>query len=415
MDIGLSSDALDVSFHPDNDTHRVAVGLISGKVQLFDYSALFQEGNSVQSQSAKQKGKLHKRLWSVRPSRKSCRGVAFNHSGSILYCIFKDKSLLALDATNGEVKACWPNAHDSAPSRVLPIDDTLVATGDDDGIVRLWDPRKPPEKGAETSSPLRSYDHHSDWITDMLWCPHLDPPRPSKKDEQQKRKRETEGDRSRLVVTSGDGTLSVIDVYDGKKSFEVSEDQEDELLSIAPIKGGKKLVVGTQLGILSLWAPSRGMLDHVDRFPGHPSSVDAICPLDDDTVLTGSSDGLIRVVQLFPHQLLGIVGDHDGMPVECLVKKGNLIASLGHGNECKLIDLAPLLEDDGVDVDDQNFPQVLPVSNTNPTILQGVDASDIDDNQSTVAPPSAQRRAKSGRSKKSLPDTEDRANFFADL
>ncbi|WFD17941.1 WD repeat-containing protein jip5 [Malassezia caprae] len=416
MNIGLSSDALDVSFHPDKNTHRIAVGLISGKVQLFDYSVLFQDRESAQSLSGKQKGKFYKRLWSVRPSRKSCRGVAFDHSGSILYCIFKDKSLLALDAINGEVKACWPHAHDSAPSRLLPIDDTLVATGDDDGIVRIWDVRTPPEKGAETSSPLRSYDHHSDWITDMIWCPHLEPPRPSKKDEQQKRKRESEGDRSRLVVTSGDGTLSVIDVYGGKKGFEVSEDQEDELLSVAPIKGGKKLVVGTQLGILSLWAPSRGLLDHVDRFPGHPSSVDAICPLDDDTVLTGSSDGLIRVVQLFPHQLLGIVGDHDGMPVECLVRKGNLIASLGHGNECKLTDLTPLLEDDGEDADDQGLPQVLPVSDTNPTILQGADGSDSDDDQETVSTPSAKRRAKSGRSKKSLADTsEDRSNFFADL
>lgn len=216
---------------------------------------------------------------------------------------------------------------------------------------------------------------------------------------------------------SGDGTLSVIDVYGGKKCFEVSEDQEDELLSIAPIKGGKKLVVGTQLGILSLWAPSRGMLDHVDRFPGHPSSVDAICPLDDDTVLTGSSDGLIRVVQLFPHQLLGIVGDHDGMPVECLVKKGNLIASLGHGNECKLIDLTPLLEDDGSDVDDQDLPQVLPASDTDPTFLQGPDASDSDEGQTKLAPPSAKRRARARHSKNSLTDasSEDRANFFADL
>lgn len=216
---------------------------------------------------------------------------------------------------------------------------------------------------------------------------------------------------------SGDGTLSVIDVHGGKKSFEVSEDQEDELLSIAPIKGGKKLVVGTQLGILSLWAPSRGMLDHVDRFPGHPSSVDAICPLDDDTVLTGSSDGLIRVVQLFPHQLLGIVGDHDGMPVECLAKKGNLIASLAHGNECKLIDLTSLLEDDGDEGEDQELPQVLPVSDTDPTVLQGADVSDDDDDSDTIVPPSAKRRAKSVRSKNALADTpsEDRSNFFADL
>ena len=79
-------------------------------------------------------------------------------------------------------------------------------------------------------------------------------------DEGAKRKRNSDGERSRLVVTSGDGTLSVIDVHGGKKGVEVSEDQEDELLSIAPIKDGKKLVVGTQLGILSLWAPDLSLI-----------------------------------------------------------------------------------------------------------------------------------------------------------
>lgn len=304
----------------------------------------------------------------------------------------------------------------SAPSRVLPIDDTLVATGDDDGIVRLWDPRSPPSNGAE-AKPLQSYDHHSDWITDMLWCPHLDAPKERKKekDDSAKRKREPESERSRLVVTSGDGTLSVIDVRTGKKGVEVSEDQEDELLSIASIKGGKKLVVGTQLGILSLWAPSRGLLDHVDRFPGHPASVDAICTLDDDTVLTGSSDGLIRVVQLFPHELLGIVGDHDGMPVECMRRKGNLIASLGHGNECKLTDLTSLLEGDDDEIDEDD-PQIIDGVSSSHLATRSAGVSDNESSDSD-APRATKRRAKgkNAMAAPTEPSTQDHADFFADL
>ena len=49
--------------------------------------------------------------------------------------------------------------------------------------------------------------------------------------------RDTDELRSRLVCTSGDGTLSVIDVRAGKKGVEVSEDQEDELLSVAAVHG----------------------------------------------------------------------------------------------------------------------------------------------------------------------------------
>lgn len=302
----------------------------------------------------------------------------------------------------------------SAPSRVLPIDTNLVATGDDDGVVRLWDPRS----AKEDSAPIQSYDHHFDWITDMLWCTHLDAPRTRSKDEPPKRKRAelSDGDgRSRLVCTSGDGTLSVIDVRAKKKAVEVSDDQEDELLSIAAIRGGKKLVVGTQLGILSLWAPSRGLLDHVDRFPGHPSSVDTICTLDDDTVLTGSSDGLVRVVQLFPHKLLGIVADHDGMPVEVMRRKGNLIASLGHGSECKLTDLRPLLEGDDDEEDDEEDEVILRQSET---IARSTEASDEDssDEESDAPPLQRRRNLPPPAAAAEAQDTEaDAKAFFADM
>lgn len=34
--------------------------------------------------------------------------------------------------------------------------------------------------------------------------------------------------------------------------------------------------------------------DVLDQVPGHPSSIDAMVKLDEDTICTGSSDGLIR-------------------------------------------------------------------------------------------------------------------------
>lgn len=296
---------------------------------------------------------------------------------------------------------------------MIPIDTKLVATGDDDGVVRLWDPR---QGGGETAKPVQSYDHHFDWITDLLWCTHLDAPRTRSKEDAHKRKKEeapSQDGRSRLVCTSGDGTLSVIDIRAKKNAAEVSDDQEDELLSITAIKGGKKLVVGTQLGILSLWAPSRGLLDHVDRFPGHPSSVDALCTLDDDTVLTGSSDGLIRVVQLFPHKLLGIIGDHGGMPVECMRRKDNWIASLGHGNECKLTNLRPLLEDDGEDDEKEEeavTTEMYPIARS---------AGTSDDSSSDDEPPMQRQRTAAIMPLPPAGEThnpeEDAKAFFADM
>jgi len=422
MDISLSSEPLDVAFHPSTSSNLLATGLISGKVQLYDFkragnttSSLKKGTHSAQAEdtdddsesdgasldsNSKGKNRLYDRSWSVRPSNKSCRGVAFSTEGDSLYTLAKDGSIFRLDTETGSVVSKWDKAHSSAPSRILPIEQNLFASGDDDGVISLWDPRRP----TDSNSAVRTYSHHFDWITSMLWCTHLAPPKTAKltKEEQEKKKlREekkrkrkqkksnlygedeeeeeanvTQTQRERLVVTSGDGTLSVIDVRAGKSGAEVSEDQEDELLSIASVKQNSKLVVGTQLGILSLWAPTKGLLDHVDRIPGHPASVDTMCTLDDDTILTGSSDGLVRVVQILPHKLLGIVADHGGMPVERIARCGSWMASIGHGAEIKLTDLAPLLEEDDGEDDEDGEAQALGVTN-----LSAVNADNSSDEE----------------------------------
>ncbi|CEH14159.1 WD40 repeat protein [Ceraceosorus bombacis] len=410
MDIPLSSDCLDVSFHPKADTSLIAASLVSGKVQLLDYSpsqrTSAQKGKAAAGQDAKldeaddsdedeeasspasgssspwpRGNKGHTKLWATRPTNKSCRGAAFDEQGDSVWVISKDGSLSRLGTETGSVVQQWKGAHSAAPSRILPVSCSLLATGDDDGVVALWDPRRPPKNALSGSSSsvkpskstseaaqsclsagaVRSYSHHFDWITCMIHVADLTPPkelrkrpdeiRKAQKREAKKAKRrqmrglgamEDESadklGRERLVVTSGDGTLSVIDPRVGPSAVEVSEDQEDELLGVAAIKRGNKLVVGTQLGMLSVWAPSRGLLDHVDRIPGHPQSVDALCMLDQDTVLTGSSDGLIRVVQVLPNKLLGVVADHNGLPVERIARKEGWVASVGHGPEIKLTD-----------------------------------------------------------------------------
>lgn len=108
MDIPLSSDALDLALHPSPSTHLLAVGLISGKVQLLDL-ARYEEETQLerQSQSARRrkgkkrreepedeeeeevegkgKGKerkLYEKKWTTRYNNKSCRGVEFNHGES---------------------------------------------------------------------------------------------------------------------------------------------------------------------------------------------------------------------------------------------------------------------------------------------------------------------------------------------
>jgi hypothetical protein len=70
------------------------------------------------------------------------------------------------------------------------------------------------------------------------------------------------------------------------------------------MKRGRKVVCGSQEGVLNLFDYT-DIEDISDRFPGHPASVDALLALDDDIVLTGSSDGLIRIISILPNKMLG--------------------------------------------------------------------------------------------------------------
>lgn len=101
MDIALSSDALDLAIHPTSDL--VAVGLISGKVQLLDLSHSFE--NQPEGQEKKRRKKVdedgsdkrpqHQRKWNVRVRNKSCRAVEFDRGKqTLLWAVETSKILI---------------------------------------------------------------------------------------------------------------------------------------------------------------------------------------------------------------------------------------------------------------------------------------------------------------------------------
>jgi WD40 repeat protein len=212
---------------------------------------------------------------------------------------------------------------------------------------------------------------------------------------------------STLLASSADGTITVYDIRKGtsvptatsKSSHEhlnnklnniepkkdwgpfacirKSDDQEDELLSICKIKGGRKVICGTQLGVLAVF--SWGTWGDIsDRFPGHPQSIDALLKVDEDTLLTGSSDGIVRIVQIHPDKLLGILGNHGGFPVEKLKFSAGrkVVGSLSHDNLVRLFD-ASMLNDDDDDVDDDED------IDDDDSSQKGMDVSEVVDNKVT--------------------------------
>ncbi|TXT05048.1 hypothetical protein VHUM_03868 [Vanrija humicola] len=250
----------------------------------------------------------------LQPARRRSRYCPVRERGSTRV------SLLALFST----RVPDPGISSSPVNRVICVNEQLVASGDDEGVVKFWDSRKPGDA-------IRTYTQHYDYISGFSYFE----------------------DKRQLVTTSGDGHLSAIDIRSSKaEPLTVSEDQEDELLSIAPIKGGSKVVVGTGLGILTVWNRKLGWGDCVDRIPGHPASVDAIVALTDDCIATGSEDGLVRVMQIQPNKFLGVIATHDEYPIERLAldRNGKWLGSVSHDQCVKLTDVEDLF----VDSDDED-------------------------------------------------------------
>jgi hypothetical protein len=74
-EIPVDAQIFDLVFHPTFST--VYTGLLTGYIKAFAYD---QQGN-------------HKNVFSLRPSKKSCRGLSINEDGSYLYAVGKSKAL----------------------------------------------------------------------------------------------------------------------------------------------------------------------------------------------------------------------------------------------------------------------------------------------------------------------------------
>ncbi|WWD06227.1 WD repeat-containing protein JIP5 [Kwoniella europaea PYCC6329] len=305
-DIKLRNQPFDLAFHPNESV--IFSSLLTGEVKAWRYDD--EDGSTSSS-------------WSVRPSKRTARALVVEESGKHIWMGGKSGTLFQLTTEMGTIVREQEKAHDVPINRVFCVNENLIASGDDDGIIKLWDPRKP--------DVIREYNQHFDYISDFTYF----------------------DDKRQLVSTSGDGHLSVIDIRSNKaQPLTVSADQEDELLSIVQIKGGQKAIVGSGLGILSIWNRKLGWGDSVDRIPGHPASIDAIVALTPDIIATGSEDGMIRVLQVLPHKFLGVIASHEEYPIERikLDRNSRWLGSVSHDECLKLTDVSDLFEDsDGED------------------------------------------------------------------
>ncbi|KAI5447338.1 WD domain repeat-containing protein 55 [Lathyrus oleraceus] len=386
MEINLGKLAFDIDFHPSDNL--VATGLIDGDLHLYRYSADNTNSDPV-------------RVLEVHAHTESCRAARFINGGRALLTGSPDFSILATDVETGSTIARLDNAHEAAINRLINLTESTVASGDDDGCIKVWDTRE--------RSCCNSFEAHEDYISDITFA----------------------SDAMKLLATSGDGTLSVCNLRRNKVQAQ-SEFSEDELLSVVLMKNGRKVVCGSQTGILLLY--SWGCFkDCSDRFVDLSSnSIDTMLKLDEDRIITGSENGMINLVGILPNRIIQPIAEHSEYPVERLVFAAYLaflftvfsliivcdagtsihftfshdrkfLGSIGHDQMLKLWDLDNILQgsrsternengvgDNDVDSDDE-------------------DEMDVDDN------PSKSTKGNKTKNASNRHTVGDSNNFFADL
>ena len=132
-------------------------------------------------------------------------------------------------------------------------------------------------------------------------------------------------------------------------------------------KHGRKVIVGTEGGFLDIfdWGNST---EYSDRLVGSKSTIDCLFPLNDSMMLTGSSDGLIRIVNILPNSIVGFLGNHGSDPIECLfvTQDKTRVFSCGHDGFVKLWNLNGFLKREEEEESDYDETEI---SNSHQKIL----------------------------------------------
>ena len=223
----------------------------------------------------------------------------------------------------------------------------------DSGVVKVWDTRI-------SNEAVKTWKLHEDYVSGMSYHP----------------------DQHMLLSVGGDATLCAYDIRSGNHHNR-SDDQEAELQCITTIKSGRKVICGTQEGALLVFSWGKWG-DCTDRFTGHPEGVDCMLKIDESTIITGSNDGIIRIVQIQPNKILGVIGDQDEFPVEGLKCSCDqqILASYSHDEIVRFYDLSILTDNeinDDQDGDDEEDNEAMSMDEDDHQMTQMIEDIDLHD------------------------------------
>lgn len=113
------------------------------------------------------------------------------------------------------------------------------------------------------------------------------------------------------------------------------------------MKNGLKVVTSSGEGVMNIFSWD-WFGDCTDRIVGHPNSIECMLKYDEDTLITGGEDGLIRAVSLLPNRILAILSDpldqEEGFNVQAITLSHDrrLLASCSPDDIVKIFDVSHL-------------------------------------------------------------------------
>lgn len=277
----------DLSFHPERNI--LAIATVVGDVLIYKYS---NDENLLLSTH-----EVHS---------KAIRDIEFSIDGKDLFSAGRDKSIMVTDMETGKLKRFWDAAHEDPIYTLTVIDENLIVSGDDEGMVKLWDVR------TKASEPIFGIKKVEDYISCIL----------------------TNNQKKLLLCTSGDGYLTTINI--GQKKMQVqSEAYEEELTCAGLYRNESKVVVGTSKGNFYVFNWNEFGY-HNDAFSGPLSPISFMIPITEHICVTAGEEGVVRAMHLVPGRVLGIVGQHSlGVEAIDICSDGEYIASSSHDNDVR--------------------------------------------------------------------------------
>jgi len=258
--IEASFQPLDIAFHPTLN-NLIASSLVDGSLEVHD---IRKDEDEDEYESLLSSLSLHEN------GKGSCKCVAFSVDGTKIYTGGSHGDLCAVDAE----RACtfstldgnnnnplWRiHGDENIKQDIVAQDDTtnkhnalvivypfrkdgegasMLATGDDNGSVRIFDERLCGGGSTQNSTKrpkgcVLEWNQHTDYVSGIEYSPYGT-------------------GNSTLLATSADGTLGVYDLRMNKGSVvdtsRTSDHQDDELLSLCILKSGKKSCVRYTNGV----------------------------------------------------------------------------------------------------------------------------------------------------------------------